>query len=234
MTWVNVSKIPPNISLRAFPLFAGLEPDELAGVEGFTRRLPLSAGEALFQEGDRADRLFLIRSGRLKVFKSSPQGREQILSVLGPGEPVGEAAVFAGESFPAGAEALEASEVLAIPRRVLLDIVERKPEVAMKFIGSLARRLRYFTALVENLSLREVTERLASYVLYLDSRQMSQGHVDLELSRAQLAALFGTVPETLSRAFQRLARCGAISAERRLVRIEDRRVLEQQAWLQKD
>ena len=110
MTWVNVSKIPPNISLRAFPLFAGLEPDELAGVEGFTRRLPLSAGEALFQEGDRADRLFLIRSGRLKVFKSSPQGREQILSVLGPGEPVGEAAVFAGESFPAGAEALEASE----------------------------------------------------------------------------------------------------------------------------
>lgn len=229
-----MSKIPPNISLRAFPLFARLDPDEVAGVEGFTQRVSLSAGEALFQEGDRADRLFLIRSGRLKVFKSSPQGREQILSVLGPGEPVGEAAVFAGEYFPAGAEALDASEVLAIPRRVLLDIIERKPEVAMKFIGSLAQRLRHFTALVENLSLREVTERLASYVLYLDSRQMGRGEVDLELSRAQLAALFGTVPETLSRAFQSLARRGAISADRRIVRIEDRQVLEQQAWLQRD
>lgn len=229
-----MTQIPSNISLHAFPLFAGLEPQEMAGIESCTRRLTLTNGETLFLEGDAADRLYLIRSGRLKVYKSSPLGREQILNVFGPGDSVGEVAVFSGESFPASAEAIEPSEVLGIPRKVLLGLVERKPEVAMRFIGSLARRLRYFTGLVESLSLREVTERLASYVLYLDSRQAQNGEVELGLSRSQLASLFGTVPETLSRAFQRLIRSGAISAERRVVTIEDRRALEREAWQQRD
>lgn len=229
-----MNKVSSNISLHSFPLFAGLQPEELARIESRTRRIALLAGQALFLDRDKAEYLFLIRSGRLKIYKSSPAGREQILRVLGPGEPVGEAAVFSGESFPANAEALEPSEVLAIPRPLLLDLVRREPEVAVRFIGSLARRLRYFTGLIESLSLREVTGRLASYILYLDSQQRGEGLVDLELSRVQLASLFGTVPETLSRAFQRLTRAGAISAQRRRVKIEDRAELEREAWQRRD
>lgn len=218
------------LSLGALPLFADLDPRDLRELEARVRRLPLERGQTLFLEGDEAQGFYLVRSGRLKLYKSSASGREQILHLAGPGEPVGEVVMFAGGRLPASAEAMEISEVLLIPRQAFLDLVRREPEVAMKFLASLSQRLRFLTTLVENLALREVVERVAGYILYLDHVQDGHNQVELDLSRTDLASLFGTVPETLSRALQRLVREGAVRVERREVEILDRSALEDIAW----
>ena len=261
------------VSLASIPLFAGLQGEHVAELERRTRRLTLQRGETLFLEGDQPQGFYLVRSGRLKVYKSSPAGREQILHMVGPGEPVGEVAMFGGGRLPASAEALETSEVLVVPREAFVDLIRREPEVAMRFLSALSERLRLLTTLVESLSLREVTERLAGYILHLSNsqRDAAQGaathigaapasgglqaagaeraaapgggdthigaapaggvdQVELPLSRTELASLLGTVPETLSRAFLKLAQQGLIEADRRTVTIKDRTGLEEAAW----
>ncbi len=222
--------VATTVSLGALPLFAGLDPADLVELQSRMRRLPLERGQTLFLEGDEAAGFYLVRSGRLKVYKSSSSGREQILHFVGPGEPVGEVVMFAGGRLPASAEALENTEVLLVPRQAFLELVKGKPEVAMKFLASLSQRLRFLATLVENLSLREVAERVAGYLLYLNRTQSDTNRVELDLSRGEMASLFGTVPETLSRALLRLTQDGVLEIDRRTVVIRDKQALEDIAW----
>jgi CRP/FNR family transcriptional regulator len=204
--------------LRQAKLFEGLDDQQLDAIGGRGRRRTLGRGQTLFLEGDKAEGLFLVLRGRVKVYKTSPRGRQQILLLLGPGETVGEVAMFAGETFPASSESLEAAEVFSLPRAAFLEIIRGEPEVAMKLLGSLSTRLRSFASLIEDLSLREVSERL-------DREGGSKGAMELDTTRAQMAATFGTVPETLSRAFQQLRKAGAIETAGRHVRIRDQAIL---------
>ncbi len=171
----------------------------------------------------------MVLRGRVKVFKTSPKGREQMLMIMGPGETVGEVAVLSGEAYPASAETLEASEALYIPRQAFLDLVGREPEVAMRLLAALSSRLRAFASLIEDLSLRDVSERLAAHLLSLATAGSPAEIVDLKVSKTQLSAAVGTVPETLSRAFQQLARAGALETSGRKVHIKNRALLEQVA-----
>jgi CRP/FNR family transcriptional regulator len=108
-------------------------------------------------------------------------------------------------------------------------MVSREPEVAMRLLSALSARLRSFATLIEDLSLREVGERLAAYLLSLATEGPTDEIVELELSKTQLSAAVGTVPETLSRAFQQLNRSGAVETRGRRVHIKDRRLLERMA-----
>lgn len=220
----------PTVSLAAIKLFSGLEAGHIAKLESCTLHRTLERGETLFMEGDEARAFYLVRSGRLKVYKSSPQGREQILHFVGPGELVGEVVMFSGGRLPACAEAIERTEVLSIPRKTFVDLVRQEPEVAMRLLAALSERLRELTALVENLSLREVTERLASYIIFMSETRGRRDQIELELPRHELAALLGTVPETLSRAFAKLEQQGLISQDRRKILIQDRVGLRDVAW----
>ena len=213
------------IALRQAKLFEGLDDQQLDAIGGRGRRRTLGRGQTLFIEGDKAVGLFLVLRGRVKVYKTSPRGRQQILLLLGPGETVGEVAMFAGETFPASSESLEAAEVFSLPRAAFLEIIRGEPEVAMKLLGSLSTRLRSFASLIEDLSLREVSERLAAHLSALDREGGSKGAVELDTTKAQMAAAFGTVPETLSRAFQQLRKAGAIETAGRHVRIRDQAIL---------
>ncbi len=118
------------------------------------------------------------------MFKLSPKGREQTLMIMGPGEPVGEVAVLSGEAYPASAETLEPSEALYIPRQAFLDLVSREPEVAMRLLSALSARLRSFASLIEDLSLRDVSERLAAHLLSLAPEGDSEQIVDLGVSKS--------------------------------------------------
>ncbi len=149
--------------------------------------------------------------------------------IMHEGDPVGEVAVLSGEAYPASAEALEASEALFVPRRAFLDLVTQEPEVAMRLLAALSARLRSFASLIEDLSLREVAERLAAYLLTLSGEGDSGEVVDLMVSKTQLSAAVGTVPETLSRAFKQLALSGAVETRGRKVHIKDRALLEKVA-----
>ena len=216
-------------ALRRAGLFEGLDEAHLAELILRGRQRTLDPGQTVFLEGDRADGLYVVLSGRVKVFKTSPKGREQILRIMGPGEPVGEVAVLSGEAYPAGAETLEASEVMYIPRQAFLDLVGREPEVALRLLAALSARLRSFATLIEDLSLKDVSERLAAYLLSLATEADSEETVHLGVTKTQLSAAVGTVPETLSRAFQQLSRAGAVETSGRRVHIKDRALLERVA-----
>lgn len=215
--------------LRQTILFESLDEAHVTELLRFSRRRSYDAGQTIFLQGDRANGLFIVLSGRVRVFKTSPRGREQILKFMRQGEPIGEVAVLSGENYPAGAEAVEPSETLYIPRKAFLDLIEREPEVAMRLLGELSSRLKSFASLIEDLSLRDVAQRLAAQLLALASEAEMQEEVDLSISKAQLSAAVGTVPETLSRAFKQLNQAGAVETHGRKVRIKNRQLLRQLA-----
>lgn len=217
--------------LKRTSLFEGLDEVHLHELIGRSRRRSFDGNQILFLQGDPAFGLYVVLRGRVKVFKLSPKGREQTLMIMGAGEPVGEVAVLSGEAYPASSETLEPSEALYIPRQAFLDMVSREPEVAMRLLSSLSARLRTFATLIEDLSLREVGERLAVYLLSLATEGRTDEIVELGLSKTQLSAAVGTVPETLSRAFQQLRHSGAVETHGRKVHIKDRAVLERMAGM---
>jgi CRP/FNR family transcriptional regulator len=212
--------------VAAVPLFAELGDRHVASLAALARACRFTAGQVVFAEGDPASGFHVVTAGRVRVFKSSPEGREQILHVWGPGEPFGEVAVFHGDAFPASVAALDDSRTLFFPRAGLLDLVRRDPEFALRLLGVLALRLRRFAAQVEALTLREVPARLAAYLLLRDDEQGGTGLVELDLAKGQLANLLGATPETFSRVLGRLAREGLVRPEgARAVRLLDAQAL---------
>lgn len=217
--------------LQETSLFAGLDEGAILEVIRRGRLRLFAAGETIFLQGDPARGLHVLVHGRVKVFKTSPQGRAQTLMIMGPGEPVGEVAALAGGNYPACAESMEATETFYLPRDAFVDLIRSEPEVALRLIAALSSRLRAFASLIEDLSLKGVTERVAAHLLSLAPGEGSQETVQLGISKAELAATMGTVPETLSRAFQQLSRAGAIATKGRKIVIEDRALLNRIAQL---
>jgi CRP-like cAMP-binding protein len=215
--------------LRQTSLFESLEENYLRELVASGRRKHFEADESVFRQGDKAVGLYVVLVGKVKVFKVSPRGREQTLMLMGPGQPMGEVAVLSGEAYPASAETLEQSELLYIPRQAFLDLVTREPEVALRLLAALSSRLRSFTSLIGDLSLKDVSERLAAHLLTLAGEDAPEQTIRLEVTKAQLAAAVGTVPETLSRAFNQLALTGAVRTSGRTVHIRDRALLERVA-----
>jgi CRP/FNR family transcriptional regulator len=216
--------------IARIPLFQGLDRkhyDELAMIvtdQGFQK------GDSIFAEEDEGTGFYVVISGRVKIFKLSPEGKEQILHIFGPGEPFGEVAVFTGRKFPASAEALEETRAFFFARKEFMDLIRRDPSLAMNMLAVLSQRLRRFSALIENLSLKEVPGRLAGYLLYLQEEKKGGGDLLLEIPKNQLASLLGTIPETLSRILSRMNREGFIdSPGTRQVRILNRKGLEELA-----
>jgi CRP-like cAMP-binding protein len=214
--------------LQQASLFAGLDDVTVLEVVRRGRLRSFDPEQTVFIQGDPARGIHVVVQGRVKVFKSSPQGRMQTLMIMGPGEPVGEVAALSGGSYPAGAETLEATETFYVPREVFIELIRNEPEVALKLLAALSARLRTFSSLIEDLSLKGVSERLAVHLLAMAEGTGKQA-LDLGISKGELAAAVGTVPETLSRAFQQLSKAGAVDTKGRKVVIKDRAMLERMA-----
>ena len=219
--------------LSQCPLFEGLSDiDRSALLEvAIERHLPKKA--PLFADGDRAEGFYLILAGSVKVFKTSPDGKEHILHIFGPGEPVGEVPVFSGKEFPAFAETLKKSDLLYFPRARFLDLASRQPQILLNMLATLSVRLRQFAQKIEQLSLKEVASRLSETLLEMagePSGQGKKGVAQLRITKGQLASQLGTTPETLSRTFQKMTRLGLIRVESRRVEVLDRRGLQELAF----
>ncbi|MEJ5349367.1 MAG: Crp/Fnr family transcriptional regulator [Desulfosoma sp.] len=206
-------------------LFENLSQEQLTTLAGICSERFYKKGETLFAEGKKAEGFFVVCSGRVKVFKVSFEGREQILHLFDAGNILGEVPMFAGGSYPAHAEALTDVTALFIPRHEFIRLIQKDSGLALTMLAVLARKLRHFTALVESLSLKEVPGRLASYLLYLSERNPTTDTVDLDLSKTHLAAVLGTIPETLSRIFSKMAAAGLIEMQGRTIRLKDREAL---------
>jgi CRP/FNR family transcriptional regulator len=202
--------------------FKGLSDDELATIQQIASPRVFRRNQLVFSDGEEGKGFFLIVSGKVKVFKLSPEGKEQILHILGPGEPLGQVAVFAGDSFPANAQAIADSRLLFFPRRAFVDLIQSRPSLALNMLAIMSNRLREFTVQIENISLKEVPARLASYLLYLSGEHEGTDLLRLTISKAQLASIIGTIPETLSRILSRMSALGLIQVKGREIRLLDR------------
>ncbi|MER3480256.1 MAG: Crp/Fnr family transcriptional regulator [Meiothermus sp.] len=206
--------------LAQSPLFRDLGGPELEALAAVATLRPLRKGEVLFLEGDPAHTLFIVAEGLIKVYKMDPQGRRQmVLHLDGPHQAVAAVAIFLEKPrYPASAEALEDSLLLALPSGDFHRLLETHPALARALIRFLARRQGQLVHLLDRLVFHEVSARLAEYLL---GRLETEGQGFRLPTNPELAALLGTVPEAVSRKLGELFRQGLIRLANRRVWIDD-------------
>lgn len=212
--------------IGSIPLFNGLSEQQLGEIRGIARDRFYDKGKEIFAEGDEGGGFYIVASGQVKVFKLSPEGKEHILHIYGPGHSFGEVPVFSGERFPASAETLLKSHLLFFPRTDFVALLSGNPSLCMNLLADLSLRLRQFTIQIENLTLKEVPGRLASYLLTLSDEEGQGNSLSLNISKGQLAGLLGTIPETLSRIFLKMNNAGLIEVKGKKITILDRNGLQ--------
>ncbi len=212
-------------ALGSVSLFSGLSPDELHLLAEHAIRRRVSQGELLFSEGETCKGLHIISTGRLRIFKSSPSGREQVLAVEGPGGSVAELPVFDGGPYPASVSAVEDSQILFISRNDFRTFCLNHPEVALKMLAVVGARLRRLVGIIEELSFATVRQRLVSVLVRLaDSEGKPAEHgIEFHLpgTHQDLAQQLGTVRELVSRNLMRLQAEGLLQVEARSIVVRD-------------
>jgi CRP/FNR family transcriptional regulator, dissimilatory nitrate respiration regulator len=213
--------------LQTTRIFRGLSLRQLATVAQIAQVKQFKKGESIFQQGSTATGFFVVKTGRVKIFKVSANGKEQIIHLVNVGENFAEVPALDGKYFPASATAIEATETIFFPRMAFLDLLHQYPDIAINMLISLSQHLRNQSKLIEELSFKNVPQRLASYLLILSNRvelavPNHPNSVDLDLSKSQLAAALGTIPATLSRAFYRLSSEGMINVNGSQIELLDR------------
>jgi CRP/FNR family transcriptional regulator, dissimilatory nitrate respiration regulator len=206
--------------LRNCSLCRGLDEQELSALTDIASFKHLAKGEILFLEGDPAFGFFILLDGRVRIFKSSPEGKEYTLHSIGPGQMFAEVAIFRGKGFPANCVASEDSSVAFLPKEEFTQMLANSPQMSLKMIVALASFVREYNQKVEDLSLREVPARLAVFLLQ-QATDHKASTFELATSKTELATSLGTISETLSRNFRKLAEAGAIQIQGDLVTILD-------------
>jgi CRP/FNR family transcriptional regulator len=207
--------------LRSVPLFAELEEDEL---ERFSRvAVPRSypEGTRVFHEGDHSDACYIVKSGTFRVTREHPDGRAITLATLGSGDIVGELAMLDGEVRSASVETLGGEgELLALPASDVRSLLERHPEITVKFVAALTRRLRAANERISRQSFQTVPSRVAGVLSQMVAEEGEDGRqVTIRMNQADLAQLAGTSRESVSRFLADLERSGVVKAGRGQVTI---------------
>jgi CRP/FNR family transcriptional regulator len=211
--------------LRKTALFASLTESEIQALAGRASKKTLQRGELLFAEGDSCKGLFLVASGKIRIFKLSPAGREQVLAIEGPGSSFAELPVFDGGNYPAAASASEDSELVFISRKDFQNFCREHPDVALKVIAVVGSRLRRLVGIIEELSFTTVRQRLIALLLQLANASGTPSkdgiRVELTKSHQDFAAELGTVRELVSRNLSRLQAEGFLEVEGRKLVVKD-------------
>jgi CRP/FNR family transcriptional regulator len=219
--------------LKRCPLFAGLKEEDLKKIRAIASLKQVKKKEILFGEGEEAKGFYAILSGKVKLYKISPEGKEQILHIVSAPDAFAEAALFLEGSYPAFAEALAESQLLFFPKRDFIQLIERNPQLSINMIVSLSHFLRRFASLIEELSLKEVSSRVAKYLIDLSLKSAKEGkspkEVDLDLSKNQLASKLGTISETLSRTLTKMKAKGIIDVKKNRIVILNQEALRESA-----
>jgi CRP/FNR family transcriptional regulator, dissimilatory nitrate respiration regulator len=215
--------------ISTISLFDGLPADQIDALSMITLENIYKKGEHIFSENEQATGLYAVAFGRVKIYKLSPDGREQILHIFGPGEVFGEVPVFAGKRFPASADSMDESKILFFKRDALINLIQKNPSIALNMLAVLSMRLRRFASMIDDLSLKEVPGRLAKHLLYLKKQGQDATEIDLNITKGQLASLLGTIPETLSRILTKMADQGLIETDGRRIRIIETEGIEELA-----
>ena len=190
-----------------------------------TVRKKFSAGELLFSEGEPCNGLHIISHGRVRIVKTSVNGREQVLAVNVPGESIAEIPVFDGGPYPASAVAIEDAEIAFVSRREFNAYCLEHPEVALKVLSVVGGRLRRLVAIIEELSFTTIRQRLIAALLKLaqsEGVKTARGiEFQLPATHQELANQLGTVRELISRNLMRLQAEGLLDVDARQIVVKD-------------
>jgi CRP/FNR family transcriptional regulator len=211
--------------LQRAPLLSSLSPSELQLLAARTVRKKFSAGELLFSEGEPCNGLHIISHGRVRIVKTSVNGREQVLAVNVPGESIAEIPVFDGGPYPASAVAIEDAEIAFVSRREFNAYCLEHPEVALKVLSVVGGRLRRLVAIIEELSFTTIRQRLIAALLKLaqsEGVKTARGiEFQLPATHQELANQLGTVRELISRNLMRLQAEGLLDVDARQIVVKD-------------
>lgn len=211
--------------MSSIPLFMKLPEKALMMLEEILVEREFARGENIFSEGSESKGFYIVMKGRVKVYKLSVEGKEQILHIGGPKELLGAVSAFSGSPYPAHADAMEKTRVFFFPRKDFLELIQKEPSVVMNMMANFSSRLQHFTRMIEDLSLKEVPGRLAAYLLYLHKHAGRGDTVEIDISKGQLASLLGTIPETLSRILRRMSEKGILEVKGRKIKLLKRNTL---------
>jgi CRP/FNR family transcriptional regulator len=226
---VSIQRVDLAAVLGKTALLADLSPIELQMLAARTVRKQFRAGELLFSEGEPCDGLHIIARGKVRIFKASVNGREQVLSVNVPGDSVAEIPVFDGGPYPASALAIDDVEIAFISRRDFQTYCLEHPEVALKMLVEVGARLRSLVNIIEELSFTTIRQRLISLLLKLAKNKGKETALGVEFqlpgSHQELANQLGTVRELISRNLMRLQAEGLLDVDARQIVIKDVKAL---------
>ncbi len=233
----HMKKSPPRTEillkrLQTFEFLRGLDQETISTLAASAIWKVYLQDSVIFWEGDIETNLFYLQYGWLKVIKSGPDGREQILRFLGPGEIFNEIGVFAKRPNPATAMALEESGIWLIPRSALEQVLFTHPHTALQIMENMAERFTSLVALMADLSLRTVEARLAKMLL-----EQAEGDIiprQRWATQSELAAHLGTVPDVLSRILRELAKAGLVEIDKQQIRILNQAGLAERAMMQRE
>jgi CRP/FNR family transcriptional regulator, cyclic AMP receptor protein len=222
---VTAERIDLAAVLGKTALLSGLSQPELQTLASRTVRKLFSTGELLFSEGEPCHGLHIIARGKVRIFKTSMSGREQVLAVNTPGESVAEVPVFDGGPFPASAVAIEDAEIAYISRRDFQAYCMEHPEVALKVLQVVGTRLRQLVGIIEELSFTTIRQRLIATLVKLaqsEGRKTARGiEFQLPSTHQELAHQLGTVRELISRNLMRLQAEGLLDVDARQIVVKD-------------
>ena len=212
--------------LRSIPYFSELSPADLDSVRQLVFERTAERGEVILLEEEPAEALYFVASGAVKVFKTSAEGKEQILSIVRPGESFNDVPVFDDGPNPASAQAMGAVTLYGIRKLDFKDILRDYPQVALNVIKVLSDQVRQLVSLVEDLSFRHVIGRVVKILLNNAGDGSSPGP---RLTQQEMAAMAGTAREVVARSLKGLEEEGVIRLERHRIMITNKEALEEMA-----
>ena len=225
--------LSPSNLLSHIPHFAGLDSAALAEINRLVRLRSFRDGDVILAEGRPCEGLYFVIDGQVRLIRSSAEGREHVLGVMGPGATFNDVAVFDGGPNSDGAVAVGATTLGLIPKANMSALIDRYPELAKAALKLLSARQRTLGTIVEDLALRDVTTRVARLLLGCMGRHAhiveNAPDACARITHQEIASMVGSVREVVQRALKELERDGAISVERGHIRLRDQATLERHA-----
>lgn len=205
-------------------LFSGLDDSQIKRIASLIQKKRFLKGQIIFTECDPARSLHILKEGKVKIFRVSSSGKEQILHFINEGEVFGEVAAFLSETYPASACAQKESIVLSLPIEEFYKILKTDPKIAMNMLAILCLRLKEFVHIIDGLALKDVAQRLSAYLLFASEKK--EKTIELGVKKSELASFLGTVPETISRVLSKMSKEGIIAMKKNLIEIKKPKELE--------
>jgi CRP/FNR family transcriptional regulator len=212
-------------TLKDLPIFCGLETKNLRQITQISRLVKFPKNKIVFLEAEEYRGFYIVLKGKVKIFKVSLDGKENILHLIKPPHTFAEVPMFEGGNYPASAQTLEESILLFIPKDEFLDLIQKDISLSLKMIAGFAKRLKSLSQRIEDISSKDVTYRLAKYLIEEIEKNgtynLAEPFIRLSITKSDVASFLGTITETLSRTFKKLQNENVIRVEGKKIFIKD-------------